>query len=179
MTSGSATAGGKAAAARTGTLPAQARAAAPPASVPKKARLRIMTVNSEQVTDTHAIFEDIRYLAADRGWISADLPLLRNDDKIGEPACASGDSWEALMISSHTTRVAERAKAIYAERLQSDLEAAHPSGYVAIEPESGEHFLADSFGGAVAAARTAYPDRISFVIHIGHSAAIHLGGLTT
>ncbi len=82
------------------------------------------------------------------------------------------------MISSHTTQVAERAKAIYSERLKGDLEAAHTDGYVAIEPDSGEHFLADSFGEAVAAARAAHPDRISFVIRIGHSAAIHLGGLT-
>ncbi len=82
------------------------------------------------------------------------------------------------MISSHTTQVAERAKAIYKERLKGDLEAAHTDGYVAIEPDSGEHFLADSFGEAVTAARTAHPDRISFVIRIGHSAAIHLGGLT-
>lgn len=49
------------------------------------------------------------------------------------------------MISSHTTDVAERAKAIYGRRLQAELESAHPNGYVAIEPESGEHFIADSF----------------------------------
>lgn len=82
------------------------------------------------------------------------------------------------MISSHSIQVAERAKAIYGRRLQDELEAAHPDCYVAIEPESGEHFVADSFGGAVIAARTAHPDRISFVIHVGHQAAIHLGGLT-
>ena len=83
------------------------------------------------------------------------------------------------MISSHTTHVAERAKAIYGQRLQAELEAAHPNCYVAIEPESGQHFLADSFAKAVAAARSAYPERISFVIRIGHPAAIHMGGLTT
>ena len=82
------------------------------------------------------------------------------------------------MISNHTTHVTERAKAIYSRRLQTELEASHPNGYVAIEPESGEHFLADSFGAAVAAARAAHPDRIAFVIRIGHRAAIHLGGLT-
>ncbi len=82
------------------------------------------------------------------------------------------------MISSQTSQIAERAKAIYSRRLQAELEATHPNAYVAIEPESGEHFVADSFGGAVAAARTAHPDRISFVIRIGHPAAIHLGGLT-
>lgn len=82
------------------------------------------------------------------------------------------------MISSHTTRVAERAKAIYSQRLQAELEATHSDRYVTIEPGSGEHFLADSFAGAVAAARAAHPDRIAFVIHIGHPGAIHLGGLT-
>jgi hypothetical protein len=82
------------------------------------------------------------------------------------------------MISNHTADVADRAKAIYTVRLQAAMELTHPNGYVAIEPESGEHFLADSFAGAVAAARAAYPDRISFVIRIGHEAAIHLGGMT-
>ena len=82
------------------------------------------------------------------------------------------------MISNHSIQVAERAKAIYSRGLQAELEAAHPDSYVAIEPESGEHFVADSFGEAVAAARATHPDRISFVIRIGHQAAIHLGGLT-
>jgi hypothetical protein len=81
------------------------------------------------------------------------------------------------MISNHTTQVAERAKAIYNQRLRAELEASDPNRHVAIEPDSGESFVADSFGDAVAAARTAYPDRISFVIRIGHPAAIHLGGL--
>lgn len=81
------------------------------------------------------------------------------------------------MISSHSKQVANRAKVLYQQTLQTQLEANHRGSYVAIEPESGEHFLADSFGDAVAAARTAYPDRISFVIHIGHQSAVHLGGL--
>lgn len=81
------------------------------------------------------------------------------------------------MTSTHTNRVADLAKAIYSERLQADLEASHPNKYVAIEPESGQHFLANSFGGAVEAARAVYPDRISFVIRIGHPAALHLGGM--
>lgn len=81
------------------------------------------------------------------------------------------------MISSHMTHVAERAKAIYSARLQAELEVSHADKYVAIEPESGEHFLAESFARAVAASRVAHPDRISFVIRIGQPAAIDLGGL--
>jgi len=81
------------------------------------------------------------------------------------------------MISEQTKSIAERAKSIYSERLQRGLEARHRGEYVAIEPDSGEYYVADSFGHAVMTARTAYPDRISFVIRIGHSAAMHLAGM--
>ncbi len=81
------------------------------------------------------------------------------------------------MISEHSKRVAEKAKWIYEERLRSDLEVKHPNQFVAIEPDSGEHFIADSFSKAVAKARSAYPDRISFVFRVGQEAAIHIGGL--
>jgi hypothetical protein len=83
------------------------------------------------------------------------------------------------MISEHSRRAAERAKEIYAERLQHKLEAEHGDQHVAIEPESGDHFVADSFSEAVAAARSAHPDRICFVIWVGHEAAIHIGGIAT
>jgi hypothetical protein len=84
---------------------------------------------------------------------------------------------EVAMVSAHTQQVADRAKALYADRLQVELEAHHLGRYVAIEPESGEYFLADSFGDAVADARNSHPQRISFVIRIGYDAALHLGGL--
>jgi hypothetical protein len=77
--------------------------------------------------------------------MQADYQSRLNEDNIDiayRYAIAGG----APMISSHTTQVAERAKAIYSRRLQADLESAHPNRYVAIEPESGEHFVADSFG---------------------------------
>lgn len=82
------------------------------------------------------------------------------------------------MISEHSQSVAKRAKAIYAEKLQSQLELEHSNQFVAIEPESEEYFVAESFSKAVAAARGAHPDRISFVIRIGHEAALHIGGVT-
>ena len=80
------------------------------------------------------------------------------------------------MISEHSRSVANRAKAIYAKGLRMQLEAEHPNRFVAIEPESEEHFVADSFSKAVETARKAHPDRISFVIRIGHEAALHIGG---
>jgi hypothetical protein len=83
------------------------------------------------------------------------------------------------MVSEHSMTVAQRAKSIYLGRLQSQLLAEHPDEYVAIEPDSGDYFLAHSFSDAVRNARTAHPDRISFVIRIGHEAAIHIGAATT
>ena len=81
------------------------------------------------------------------------------------------------MISEHSQSVAKRAKELYAERLQTELESEHLNRFVAIEPESAEYFLGDTFSEAVGAARVAHPDRISFVIRIGHQAAVHIGGM--
>ncbi len=82
------------------------------------------------------------------------------------------------MISEDTKSIAARTKAIYAERLQAKLETENQNKFVAIEPESGDYFVSDSFGQAVADARLVYPDRISFVIRVGHQAALHMGSVT-
>ena len=71
--------------------------------------------------------------------------------------------------------VAQEAKKIYEQDLRERLEAEHRNEYVAIEPVSGSSFLGDTFIAAALAAREAYPERWSFVIHIGHEAAFHLG----
>jgi hypothetical protein len=80
------------------------------------------------------------------------------------------------MASAQTQSVAERAKCIYDERLRAALEAGHPGRFVAIEPDSGEYFVADTLDAAVRAARTKYPARLSHVVRVGHAAALHLGG---
>lgn len=79
------------------------------------------------------------------------------------------------MVSAETKSVIDRAKRIYAERLQSTLETQHRDRFVAIEPESGEYFLGDTFDNAVKSAREKYPSRLTYTIHIGHRAAYHLG----
>ena len=81
------------------------------------------------------------------------------------------------MVSPETRSVIDRAKHIYATQLQRDLETEHLNRFVAIEPESGEYFLADTFDEAVKSARTKYPSRLSHTIRIGHSAAFHIGVL--
>jgi len=79
------------------------------------------------------------------------------------------------MVSAETKSVIDRAKQIYASRLQSDLESQHMDRFVAIEPESGEYFLGETFDEAVKSARTKYPTRVSHTIRIGHRAAFHIG----
>ena len=80
------------------------------------------------------------------------------------------------MVSADTQSVIDRAKRIYAEQLRATLEAHHPGRFVAIEPESGEHFLADTLDGAVRAARARHLARLTHTVRVGHPAALHLGG---
>lgn len=82
------------------------------------------------------------------------------------------------MVSSETKSVIDRARWIYADRLQAALEHQHANRFVAIEPESGDYFLGDTFDEAVTSARAIHPSRLSYTIRIGHRAAFHLGGMT-
>jgi hypothetical protein len=81
------------------------------------------------------------------------------------------------MVSGDTKSVVERAKRIYSEQLQAVLELQHLNRFVAIEPESGEYFLGDTFDEAVKSARAKYPSRLTHTIRIGHRAALHMGGM--
>lgn len=74
--------------------------------------------------------------------------------------------------------IGDRAKEIYESRLKAELEANHRDRFVAIEPESESFYLGDNFVEAALAAKAAHPDRLPFVIRIGHPAAIHLGGVS-
>ena len=79
------------------------------------------------------------------------------------------------MVSTDTKLVIDRAKMIYANHLQVALEIHHQGQFLAIEPESGDYFLSDTLDGAVLAARTRYPDRLSHTLRVGYPAALHLG----
>ena len=73
--------------------------------------------------------------------------------------------------------ITSRAKAIY-ELKRAQFEKQNEGQFVAIEPDSGDCFLADSFDSAVAKAVACYPDRVSHTIRIGSDAAIHIGLMT-
>ena len=79
------------------------------------------------------------------------------------------------MVSAETKSVIARAMEIYAGQLKADLESRCRDRFVAIEPESGEYFLGDTFDEAVKSARTKYPTRLSHTIKIGSGAAFHIG----
>ncbi len=79
------------------------------------------------------------------------------------------------MVSEETKAVIAQAKAIYEQELRGSLEAEHRDRFVAIEPDSGDYFLADTFDAAVKAARSKYPSRLSHTIRIGHRVAFSIG----
>ena len=79
------------------------------------------------------------------------------------------------MVSEKTADVARRAKQLYEEKLRAKLESTNMNDFVAIEPESRDYFLADTFDAAVKAARSKHPSRLSHTIRIGHRAAFHIG----
>ena len=81
------------------------------------------------------------------------------------------------MVSPEGKSIIDRAKRIYADRLQLDLERDHLNRFVSIEPESGEFLLGDKLDEAVQSAFQKHPSR-SFTIRIGHRAALHIGGMT-
>ncbi len=81
------------------------------------------------------------------------------------------------MVSPKSLDISRRAKAIYEERLQSALEAAHRDEFLTIEPDSGDYFVGSTMREAIDAARTAHPGKISFVMRIGHAAVVEIGGV--
>jgi len=78
------------------------------------------------------------------------------------------------MITDHSKLVIEKAKKIY-EPMRKRLESEDGGKFVAIEPESGDVFVSESFDEAVGAARSAHPHRVSHTIKIGAVAAFHIG----
>jgi hypothetical protein len=82
------------------------------------------------------------------------------------------------MAPEQTRDRADRARRIYESNLRAALEMEHPGRYVAIEPDRGNYFLADTLDAAADAAQSAHPTRRAHVLRIGHPAALHIGGAT-
>ena len=79
------------------------------------------------------------------------------------------------MPSNDSESVAVDARQLYEETLRTVLEENHMNEFVAIEPISGDYFLAHTLSEAIGASRTKYPDRLAHAIRVGHKAALHFG----
>ena len=71
--------------------------------------------------------------------------------------------------------IAKEAKAVYDADYREQLESDHFGEFVAIEPQSRDSFVAETFIDAALAAKERHPTRKSFVIRIGYEAAVHIG----
>jgi len=79
------------------------------------------------------------------------------------------------MTEPNVDEFVRRAEEVYATKMRAVLEPDHIDEFVAIEPESGDYFLGNTLNEAAAAARRAYPDRLTHVMRVGHKAALHFG----
>jgi hypothetical protein len=70
--------------------------------------------------------------------------------------------------------VSASARPIF-ESLRIQLEAEHLNRFVAIEPISGDYFVADTMSEAIGHSRVKFPDRLVHTFRIGHAAAVHFG----
>jgi len=71
--------------------------------------------------------------------------------------------------------IASTARQFYDSELRHQLEESRHGHFVAIDPESKEYFISDSFLGAALAAKAAHPQQKPFVIRVGYDAAFHIG----
>ena len=71
--------------------------------------------------------------------------------------------------------VADLAKDYYESELKTQMEKEHLGRFIAIEPESKQVFIADSFMECALEAKQKIPDKMSFVLKIGSDAAVHIG----
>ena len=55
------------------------------------------------------------------------------------------------------------------------MEKEHLGKFIAIEPDSRECFVGETFIDAAMQAKTKIPEKMSFVIKIGSDAAVHIG----
>ncbi|HUE69308.1 MAG TPA: hypothetical protein VMP01_00325 [Pirellulaceae bacterium] len=67
------------------------------------------------------------------------------------------------------------AIALYDSKLRTQLEQEHLNEFAAIEPISGSYYVGKTSLDAALAARSAWPDRLPFIVRIGHAVAHHIG----
>ena len=86
---------------------------------------------------------------------------------------------QAAASSSKSTRkplkmslLARKAMRLYETKLKALLEPACIGKFAAIEPDSGDYFVADRMSAAMSQARLKHPDKKFFLVRIGFKAAV-------
>ena len=78
------------------------------------------------------------------------------------------------MLEPRSSEFSRACHAIY-ERIAPDLEKTHRGKIVAVEPDSGEHFIGSDVHEALAAANAKYPGRLVFMYRVGAKAVYKVG----
>ena len=86
---------------------------------------------------------------------------------------------QATTSTSKSTRkpakispLALKAMRLYESKLKEILEPNFNGKFAAIEPDSGEYFVADRMSAAMGDARIKHPDKNFFLVRIGFNAAV-------
>ena len=75
-----------------------------------------------------------------------------------------------------TDPLVESGQSFYDENLKRELEPEHTGRYVAIEPDSGRYFLADTGTDALLEAHRALPQSLFYLARVGYPSADTLSG---
>ncbi|MGH9899439.1 MAG: hypothetical protein ACRD63_16110 [Pyrinomonadaceae bacterium] len=78
-----------------------------------------------------------------------------------------------------TDVLAEKGQRLYDEHLRDMLEQKHNGQFVAIEPDTGYYFLGDSGLAALRAGRSEMPNKLFYLLRVGHEATYRVGGYGT
>ena len=70
-----------------------------------------------------------------------------------------------------TDPLVEGGQRFYDEHLKDELEREHTGRYVALEPESGRYFLADTGTDALSEAHRALPQSLFYLARVGYPSA--------
>lgn len=81
-----------------------------------------------------------------------------------------------LIKKANIQKIAEDGAKIY-EKVKSQYEPQKNGKFLAIETKGKDVFVGDSSSEAVESARKAHPNKVFYVVKIGHSAAETLAGL--
>jgi hypothetical protein len=79
-------------------------------------------------------------------------------------------------VATDHEELARRGQAYYDEHLRERLEPEHNGEYLVLDVESGEYEMDADEMRAIQRARARHPDRLFYVLRVGHRAAHRIGG---